>query len=1092
MNYNDGSFNSKMNEIKNRATEIQNFCYKFDEYSKGGFKEIASKIETKKVDLDEPLYVMIVGDGNRGKSTLLNGLFSKEIADVSLIPKTWKIDVFQSTDKENYAELEYVRNGKVSKERYSFEKAKEICKEKESENEKNKNVESWQSDLRCAKWYVKSEWPGREIAIVDTPGFSQLRADTSLKNINLFGASGIQLTRNDGFSYYYYRANVVLWCIDSGKLQDGEALEKLKEVNKEKKTIIGIITKMDKISLERWNETLEKAKETFGAYIDKFLFSAAGAKDEKLKAETIKIIRKEIEQLTKEKGQTIKIEEARHFIDERVDEIDNIITKSGNVFAENCIIYNDIFGKIESGVNNHYSKLKSDVVGYLKTNCKEALLKVDNAYDNCGGSEENFKRNIDSAIGSSKIAKKVEELVNSNDLNLKRYIDNLFNSAKWQTAIIGTTYSNNGLILQNENSKSSVITGRTISNISMSDSYAGVGVGVGIASALAGAAVLGPIGLLAGGIGYLVAKFKQRSDWTQRARNAIENVFENIEKEFLKNISDNKSSRERAYKNNLEKIFCSLNGGTVNEIEQRLYMMDKSLNSINKNTTSGISFFFDRMSIGHSKFYYKLLKIFPQKREEQKKNAECYLRECFNTIINKKVEPIKKQILAMKVMEFSYVNPLCNQIGFSGFPEMREIYKENEAKTYGITEQLNNDMLTLGLNLNLQSVLNRVSEEKLESLMDSYDDIVNKWDSKVYSGITKYIETLVEKLVNFENAWDKECNRILAERDYKSVDLFDFRKYFGKYFRNDMIAQKIYNYDKSVIKKEIFDWKYSDGSSCDEDIIDVFKGKIEEFHEKINKKSCKYKNNWDRVLVDYCKEKIKQKFRLLKSDPEYFSVKEISRGIAEPLSNHVSTEESLISRHDRLNLMKYAETVFDYVDKLIKEKFSDEKLTNDFVNDDILKTIFYTNLKGKQHEICENARKGFVDSIVKNLRLSKPSVTPTKDSEIILAICLGILEIPCGIGISFVYDPVKVGIVIMIVLMAIMCIAEMNIKGKYCWLLILATIVPMFFFSINIGLIIMICGSLYALMGILFIILNKMYHKEVAKCIVNTEETLIL
>ncbi|ETI89662.1 MAG: hypothetical protein Q612_NSC00138G0002, partial [Negativicoccus succinicivorans DORA_17_25] len=37
--------------------------------------------------------ILIMGNGNVGKSTLLNALVGKEVAKTNLLPTTWKIDV---------------------------------------------------------------------------------------------------------------------------------------------------------------------------------------------------------------------------------------------------------------------------------------------------------------------------------------------------------------------------------------------------------------------------------------------------------------------------------------------------------------------------------------------------------------------------------------------------------------------------------------------------------------------------------------------------------------------------------------------------------------------------------------------------------------------------------------------------------------------------------------------------------------------------------------------------------------------------------------------------------------------------------------
>lgn len=58
-------------------------------------------------DLSKPFKIFIIGSGNYGKSTLINSLLGGDYAVTDIIPKTWKIDVYNKTTDSNNVHLHY-------------------------------------------------------------------------------------------------------------------------------------------------------------------------------------------------------------------------------------------------------------------------------------------------------------------------------------------------------------------------------------------------------------------------------------------------------------------------------------------------------------------------------------------------------------------------------------------------------------------------------------------------------------------------------------------------------------------------------------------------------------------------------------------------------------------------------------------------------------------------------------------------------------------------------------------------------------------------------------------------------------------------
>ena len=86
-------------------------------------------------NFDDKLMIFIVGDGNVGKSTLLNALVGEEVAKTNDLPTTWKIDVYSPELSKNNAIIKY-KTGK--QETLSVEEAKQKINEEEKNPRKVK------------------------------------------------------------------------------------------------------------------------------------------------------------------------------------------------------------------------------------------------------------------------------------------------------------------------------------------------------------------------------------------------------------------------------------------------------------------------------------------------------------------------------------------------------------------------------------------------------------------------------------------------------------------------------------------------------------------------------------------------------------------------------------------------------------------------------------------------------------------------------------------------------------------------------------------------------------------------------------------
>lgn len=194
------------------------------------------------VNYQEKLNIFIVGEGNFGKSSLINAIVKGEVAHVNFLPTTWCIHKYKSSQSKAvlYFEEEKEKHTTISQaEKYLGQ-----------EEEKSKNNKAYKSSLREIDWYF-DEYPIlKEFNIIDTPGLAQLRTILSDRSIE----------------EYYYKADSVLWLLDAGRINSESTLKAIKQVSRFSKKIIGVLNKCDKLSPEAQKRALDEAYRTFGDY----------------------------------------------------------------------------------------------------------------------------------------------------------------------------------------------------------------------------------------------------------------------------------------------------------------------------------------------------------------------------------------------------------------------------------------------------------------------------------------------------------------------------------------------------------------------------------------------------------------------------------------------------------------------------------------------------------------------------------------------------------------------------------------------------------------------------------------------------------
>ena len=272
--------------------------------------------------LEEKFSIFVIGDGNAGKSTVVNALLGKEVAKMKFDPMTWKIDVFHDQEEKGVQLVTHEKRGnKVST--LSVEEANRVIKEEEAkrdasvykiqENIKEKTdavqkickaqhlpfrevadkleaykerlwrEELYTSSIIEAKWPVETNDILANFQIVDTPGLRQNRLASTLQ---------------ESIKKYYDEADGIIWVMDMNKIAMNSTKNYIQEIEQElfgktkaceRKQMLALLNRSDCIrTQEEKNEILEKAEAMYGDAFSTLLpFSATTALKARLKDDEV-------------------------------------------------------------------------------------------------------------------------------------------------------------------------------------------------------------------------------------------------------------------------------------------------------------------------------------------------------------------------------------------------------------------------------------------------------------------------------------------------------------------------------------------------------------------------------------------------------------------------------------------------------------------------------------------------------------------------------------------------------------------------------------------------------------------------------------
>ncbi|KAA0225910.1 hypothetical protein FCG40_05450 [Fimbriimonadia bacterium ATM] len=291
-------------------------------------------------DIPLGLMVMVVGEGNFGKSSLINSLAGREIAPVSIIPKTYKVDVYrESRDGSEYAVVRRV--GEATGTQMSIAEAISMCEAEEARlSDAAQQGVDRESTIVEVIWNYCGLQFGPEICLIDTPGLAQFSISSDVEVKSLVKGLGTPYTIDEVWAHWYHRSDLVLWAFQADKMESRETRDTLQKLTRTfHKRIVPVATKADLIPRERWNEVVGRFRSIYepilGQQIEQSLcLTISGGKGRSVCGTGIAELTSFLRRVATESAER-KSEADEAFIQDAASSMEVLLTKSANQLLQN-------------------------------------------------------------------------------------------------------------------------------------------------------------------------------------------------------------------------------------------------------------------------------------------------------------------------------------------------------------------------------------------------------------------------------------------------------------------------------------------------------------------------------------------------------------------------------------------------------------------------------------------------------------------------------------------------------------------------------------------------------------------------------------
>ena len=578
--------------LDSKVTEIQAFSKQLKQYGYGGesllipqiiqINELVTKLQLLKDSMNHPFVLYVMGMGKVGKSSLLNLLVGRKVADVDVLPKTWKTDFFYSAQQPTEVIVKY-RSGKENK--ISLEAAKKLINDEEvkredSEDEiekqfrqlskeltliedkvnlKNELTEKlvYRSDIKEIQWGLE-DLPKHSIlhqfSIVDTPGLWQSHHGIHGEHVGDF----------------YHQADGILWLLDSTTLSANkpkqvleQLSESLKHVGQQSQNMLAVLNRIDMVRQtgggDAVNGVVSSAKQIFdGHFLDVLPCSAKEAlqaqqnNDEKLLEQSgYPLLLNRIQKYFYDNAFSLRIEgKANNFVgilETHRQDSEPFLKR----FISDIDVYDDYYAKITADLARFKAQYEKDWEACFASYRQKIQVNIGSrakAYVDLQEEQDKAKFVQSEIFEVSELEKILSNFQREKANSLERYIQQQHQKISKSFERFSLINKLKPALLMNSSASTSIYKTSTI-DFSSSEKE---GVLVGGAAAGVAMLLLGPVGLIAGAIGF----FWSQSRKVDKAKESFRLQLTKINEDSQKNISQ---FLEKLFKQQQHEIFQTLN-----------------------------------------------------------------------------------------------------------------------------------------------------------------------------------------------------------------------------------------------------------------------------------------------------------------------------------------------------------------------------------------------------------------------------------------------------------------------------------------------------------------------------------------------------
>lgn len=230
--------------------------------------------------LENPIAALVAGEGNFGKSTLINALLGtgEEVAKTDCLPLTWHItrylpgsrgprwEVHYDTETGSAHHLEAIAQESHSS-RIEVSNGVLQCSDPEGlidilkhEEERLHSEQSGSAIWQVVQSVPQPNGTTPEWELIDSPGLAQMR----------FGSVSSQTIED-----FYHHADIVLWLLAADKTNSAGTRSALTSMARYGKPIIGVINRKDLIPRADQDRALEDVRNRFGSLLQETVLISA-------------------------------------------------------------------------------------------------------------------------------------------------------------------------------------------------------------------------------------------------------------------------------------------------------------------------------------------------------------------------------------------------------------------------------------------------------------------------------------------------------------------------------------------------------------------------------------------------------------------------------------------------------------------------------------------------------------------------------------------------------------------------------------------------------------------------------------------------